>query len=554
MSLAPSAPPRGARSDQAVELPRAGASADAACRSRLLSCTVLAVVAAATLLTQCRLVGFQPGHHGWVTAHGLAIISNATADSGWLGYTARLRSASGEASYYYFDRYPVVFSAAMHSLLQFAGEPGADQIFLARQLMNLIFLATLVAGYLLVRLLIADRLAALAATLLCFSGYYCIYYKDMVHFDQPAVLGFVVLLYAVSWQFVRGRSRWVYAAGLFAVLLGRGYASFAILAVWIGIDLLGVLRERPRENLLAGVLRSDAVRVSCVCFIVATSALAYNIATESRITGAAWYETSIVSSAQRRLGFEASFDRQIADDLTWGRFAERQIKQLARSVTPYAVSREAGMSKTVRRVIQFVLAGTLVYLLVNTWRTADPQRQKIFALLVLSGFVWMIPMRRLTYFHDYTTLYYLGLSLALFAALAGRVAARRAPSLLAAALVVFALSLVLVRQDENSVARQVNPTTRDFDRIRPLLADTDAVCVAGGPFSLSPEVRYDVAYYVSPLWLSALAVEPYVLTRNRDHAGQNLTPENSEVFLFRQSSRGLAASGQTRQATLIGAQ
>jgi hypothetical protein len=162
------------------------------------------VLALVVFLGQNRVVGMepgynelQPGHHGWVTSHTLAIISHASWPNRFVGNALAIADENGRVDYDYFDRTPVFFSAGMHALLSLWPRL-STKVFLAKQVMNGIFLLTLAASFGLVRTLTGRSFPALAATLLAASSRYLLFYKDMVHFDQPALLGSVLLLYGIA--------------------------------------------------------------------------------------------------------------------------------------------------------------------------------------------------------------------------------------------------------------------------------------------------------------------------------------------------------------------
>ena len=167
----------------------------------ILPFLVLTGVAILVFVSQNRVVGFepgynelQPGHHGAVSSRTLAIINHATPANGFVGYVFQTIDENGRKDYDYFDRYPVFFSAGMHILLSLKSKL-STQIYLARQAMNGIFILTLVAAYLLASRLVKHWAIGLAAVLFSVSSQYLLFYKDMVHFDQPALLGFVFLMY-----------------------------------------------------------------------------------------------------------------------------------------------------------------------------------------------------------------------------------------------------------------------------------------------------------------------------------------------------------------------
>src|SRR5436190_449155 len=83
--------------------------------SRALAVAAFAAALAFVFASQTPDAGFRAGHRGWVSAHTLAIAEKASARNGFVGYAVSLATASTR-DLYYFDRYPVLFSAALREL------------------------------------------------------------------------------------------------------------------------------------------------------------------------------------------------------------------------------------------------------------------------------------------------------------------------------------------------------------------------------------------------------------------------------------------------------
>ena len=140
--------------------------------SQILPVIILLIVSMATFTLQNRIVGlepgyddFQPKHHGWVTANTLAIISKATPEHYFVGYALAFKDDQNQVQYEYFDRYPVFFSALLNRVLSLSDNL-ADQLYLAKQIMNFIFLATFIMAFLIVDKLIQNKIVCI---LVCLS-------------------------------------------------------------------------------------------------------------------------------------------------------------------------------------------------------------------------------------------------------------------------------------------------------------------------------------------------------------------------------------------------
>jgi hypothetical protein len=216
----------------------------------LILCLLIFTTAAVmTFVMQNQIVGFERGyneyaskHHGSVSSRGLAIISQATPENGFVGYAIRHKDDQNNLVYDYFDRYPVFFSAAFNRILALRPKL-SSKIYLAKQVMNLIFVATLAVAFLLCDKLIKNKPLAIFAVLIAFSNPYLLFYKDMVHFDQPALFGFLLLTYAIALYKLEGLKYPLVIATIIAVGLGRGYASYAVLGLWLAIEAWLILRS-----------------------------------------------------------------------------------------------------------------------------------------------------------------------------------------------------------------------------------------------------------------------------------------------------------------------
>jgi hypothetical protein len=533
------------------------------------------VVAIATVFaTQRRNAGFATGHHGWVSAHGLAIAAKAVPAAGFLGHSMRVEGRKGAVVLDYFDRYPVFFSALAHQVLAL-GDPDLEtRILRARHLMNAVFGATMLAVYALLRLVGWLPGTALAATLLAFSGTYLLAYKDMFHFDQPALLGMVLVWIGIAKYERDGRRGLLYALALLAVCLGRGAASLGALAAWLLLQLVGALRDRLRGSdatpLALRLLRLEPVRLLVVCGALVAALLAYNVAVESRQTGQPWLRTSIVGSAAKRFGLDPRFDSHYAGALAWGSVLATQGERLLIALTPAALGVQVDPTVTGPRarlgIASGVLAGILLVLaglaLVagRPGGALTPLQRTMLAILALSGPLWLLAVRRLAQFHDYTAIYDLGTVLAIDL-LALSFLPRRLTGIAAAlALALFAAGNLEVARRDGEAIRRANAETQDFERIAAALPPDARVHVDGNWETLIPGVPYALGFYLPRATVvEELRRADWVISRKRIGSG-GLTPENRALFAYPAPRRGrtprlnrsTAGGGHRRDREVLG--
>ena len=502
---------------------------------KILPFAILAGVAILILVTQNHLVGWepgynelQPGHHGAVTSRTLAIINHATPANGFVGYVFQTIDENGKKDYDYFDRYPVFFSAAMHTLLSVKSKL-STQIYLAKQAMNGIFILTLVAAYLLVQRLVKHWAIGLAAVLLAVSSQYLLFYKDMVHYDQPALLGMIFLMYVIAIHMRRPNRLLLYGTALVVVAMGRGYASIFVMGIWFLLEAGQILVEKGPSFLekVRLILKHDSLWVTVISVVWAASLLGYNVATEANKRQIPFSQTSIVQSAENRLSLDESFNEQYAGILDWNQFLPNQVTRLVRWAFP--VWDYNGATWLNALIVVAMLAVTIAYGL-----RSDAIDRKTLALMSLSGVVWLFFMRNLSAFHDYTTMYYLGFILAFYASLFSllRIPPKFAVVLLIGALAIFAFRNQKTQDLHYQIGSPYNDYTYDIMRIREQIPAEDATIYL--PEGLkTATTSAAMAYYLPGAFLAPEDRAEYVISTDKEFLPQTLTPDNVHLFLFK---------------------
>jgi hypothetical protein len=316
--------------------------------------------------------------------------------------------------------------------------------------------------------------------------------------------------------------------------MGRGYASFAVLLVWLVTEAVLKLRGSQLDWHARGaaLIRLPAFRACVLGFGLGAILLSYNIGVESWRTGVPPIQTSILQSAEQRLGFDPAFNAAYADVIPWSRFLPDQLDRLVRWSVPL---RRAG-SETLPNLA--ILAGALAVIGFQ-FRRWDRERRIVALLLAVPGVVWMILMRNMSAPHDYTSMYYLGVPLLFYASVASLLQVARRPvlawGLLAGALLLFftanrntqALHRRLERGSEVNVS--LSQYTWDMMEIRKAIpADGATVALTRG----FPNAPYGFGFYLPEHSLGSMDVAEFVISTDADPLEENLTPDNRRLFLF----------------------
>jgi hypothetical protein len=462
--------------------------------------------------------GFRKGHRGWVASHALAIIEKASPANGFVGYAIGFVDQKGIPSYYYFDRYPFFFSATMRVALNIFDLSLKNKIYVARQMMNLIYVLTLIAAALLLIELEFTPAIAVAVATLAGSGFYLVEYRDMVHFDQPALLGCIVLMRAIARWYRSKKTRVVTVAVVFAVCMGRGYASFPVLGIWWITEVIHIIytnfRSAPKRILLGVPTRACLLSIA-----VAASCLSYNVLTEAKLQEEPISEVGIVKSALKRTSFDDRFNRKHKKRLTWERAIVVNRLRAVEGLPPAFLQKwikEHSPSKYWWFLGVALVIGTFIV-------TRRPTHRITFLVMSLSGLTWLLLMKGLSLFHDYTAMYFLGLYVTFYAAILSLTPKR--VQVLAAVLACACLVNTTYKKNRRLKGQSAKSekVTEDFQRIAAHLNPGDYIAVD----------PYAIGFYLPEQIV--LKEEPGTLyvTRNKEHKGTNLTPENRKIFLFR---------------------
>ncbi len=120
------------------------------------------------------------GYHWELTGDHMTMALNMSREHGFLGFRHLTRTGDGDLDYKPYNRFPVLG----YALIKLATLPFPDDFSAreaaARTLMLVLFAAAAALAYLALCKLTGSRWTALAATLLAFSSYYALFYRDMV--------------------------------------------------------------------------------------------------------------------------------------------------------------------------------------------------------------------------------------------------------------------------------------------------------------------------------------------------------------------------------------
>ena len=255
--------------------------------------------------------------------------------------------------------------------------------------MNFIFLGTLILAFLIVDKLIKNKPLSLAIVLLVFSNPYLLWYKDMVHFDQPALFGFLLLIYALALYKFDGLKAPLYISTFVAIGLGRGYASYSILILWLTFEAFMILKTREVDikEKIKSIFKHPAFFLLIIAVAWGGSLLTYNVIVEAHTRNVSIVQTSILQSARYRLSLNPKFNQENEGVINLPSFAESQVNRIIQWSFPVKEMPLGFWGNLLLLGIMLVVIGIII------WRQTM-ERRMIYLILMLSGFVWLIPLTK----------------------------------------------------------------------------------------------------------------------------------------------------------------
>ena len=335
-------------------------------------------------------------------------------ENNFLGYS-KLIVSSNEVEPVYFDRYPVLFSGLSHLILSPFWDDLSSYVYMARQWMNLIYIFSIFLIGRIIFKLEKDPLKRFQSLIFVSSSSLLLKYKDMIHFDQPAIVGCLLVLNGVVDYNFENKKKFLFWGALLGPLLGRGYAVIFFLASWFLVEFFYSRYIEKKWSF-------KSIKVPFLFILLSlplpTISLVTNVLSEANIRHVSWDETSIVISAKHRLGWMQYKNIEGAKKVKWGSYILNQFQRTLDFLTPYAIHaiHQKDYKKPVRHylslipklVFQLFLIWLIFKFLKNYWSQKEERFRKTELFIAGSGVLWLVVMKNLAAFHEYVILYMIG--------------------------------------------------------------------------------------------------------------------------------------------------
>ncbi len=499
---------------------------------------------------------YRLGLHSGVSANHLSVAANLSPEHNFLLFYHQTLDEEGAPDYVPYSRFPIGGYALIKLVTLPFGNDFSAQLYAVRMMFLLFFAGSAALAYLSLRRLTDNRWIALAAALLAFSSYYLLYYNDMTATENGLSLFGVLLTFHGMVLFVQeGRFRQLLVKACIALLLG--WHVYALLLPFI---VLGIVIELNRARLsvppsLAGQIKSCAaallfsryLTLGVVTLLFGMAVLAFNLGTEYRAFDGEVPLTELptVKSITYRVGADEGFSERYAETLEWGNFLPNQFYRITGATLPFIINpfdHDIWGYDDYRGVIVGALASGLAVI-----GLLFARRRMLLATLLIAGFCWALLMRNNTAFHDFESVFYIGVPLVLFSIgllrLRGLFGGHLIVGLSAAALLVFVLSsfqMGRVGHDRQASEFQ-EAVVADFEHIRTIAEPGQSVSVPQPVWGLLDSYQFARARAL-PYYLAGRVIGTprdsfaydFLISRQRVDVPALLTPENRQIFLYRQ--------------------
>ena len=525
---------------------------------------------------------YRPGgHHDSGTAQVLTLAENLSPEHGFVRFYGLELDEDGQpAPAHFYNRFPIGGYALIKLAILPFGDDLSAKILAGRMLMLAFFGAAAVLAYLALARITASRWIACAATALALSTRFCLYYSDMVSVEVSVDLFAVMLVFHALTIYVQeGRFRQLLAKTCVALLLG--WHVYALLLPFIVFSLAVEMfrthaqaRRAPlpaRVRRLAGVLfLGRPTALGAVALAFGSLVLGLQLISEwaSQSGAAPSNEFSTFESMLVRTGIDSSSfaHPQISQKLAWPNFLEDQLQALGSAVLPFAIpgyasalpsgrsfALQLGGYSNAEAMFEGMSLVAIVALAICFVGLRFAREKLLLATLTVFGFVWSLPMRHSTAFHEFERVFYVGVPLTLFSLALLYLRRLSGEPLMARFAGVALLAFVYSSWQMSRVAYDVEQadldreTLADFQAIRGLTHGgvTGIVSKEGFGTSKTGHVPNALRYYLNsrvlvpegyPFELSVdqqkFNAIDFFLTDERDPVAKTLTPENRRFFLY----------------------
>ncbi len=197
---------------------------------------------------------------------------------------------------------------------------------------------------------------------------------------------------------------------------------------------------------------------------------------------------------------------------------------------PFATVLPVDPTAIMYSALMTLVTGLMLTHKIFRWK-ADPIRNApILIIFILSGLLWAVVMRHFVAFHNFQSIYYIGLPIAIFTLLGSYLNPKVAKITAVAGALLFIVNVRTTNQLKDLLAANVNERTQEFQAIDNHLPAQSTVFIDGDRSQLGIGF-HAVDYYLIQTYLASPAIADYIISANPLYNQFRLT-NNPHVNLF----------------------
>ncbi len=490
---------------------------------------MLTLTAVLVVLLQCNNLGFSPNHHGNLSSHGLALAKNFDWNKTGLSLFYRKKIVGEDTVYDAYNRFPM-FPFILTGAVIREFEPNlAEQIYVARELMDIFFILSLILAYLTVAGLTGNKLLGLVVVLTAFSSVPLLYYNDMIFNDVPALFGFWLVLYGI--YIAQTRRLKPYEIVILAILpICAGWQPYSVLGIWVLFETGEHILARSKLSLKqrgVAILKSPSLIVTLIAVFWGTLTLAIQLISEWRVVGGAFTSIPSLDSAMFRLGMDPLRDySRYSSLLGWGHYLIAQARQLGLMLLSFGGFSTWHVNSTVPALLFFVILAHSFVSYIRKRTSFD----KVRLIMLCSALPWMILMKDFVAIHDFQSIFYVGIIVSVFMSLIHKMDHTAMKFLLINAAVLFVVCLHLSNTLKLHESLDGTQATFQFQHIYDKLPKGSKVYV-------DPSIQqgilgsHSVDFYLTGSYFTNRSEANYIVTDDAHFSGKKLT-SNPVINLY----------------------
>ena len=497
--------------------------------------TILIFVSLAVLFLENNNISFQQGHHGFLSSHGITLAKNISMENHLLMFHNISIDSQGTQIYNAYNRFPITsFLILKISMLPFENNLEME-VLAARYTMILFYLGSILLAYLTMQILFKNKLLAISVVLMAFSSVYIQYYNDMIFNDTPTLFGlFLVLHGMVVYNNDNSKFKQLLVKSIIGISLG--WQVYTLLLLYIIYLMFRDFRSEGWGQ-SKKILSSNYFKLGLFTLIFGSVVLYAQLMNESKMTNQPLSKTNTVSSMKTRMGVNSEFDKKYANVLTFNKTVSMQFQRVMIMSTPTYIHQHFK-----KHIDSYFILLTLLFIMSTLVQYKGYKNEyNILIIFALSGFVWGFGMNHFTAFHDFQSIYYIGVPILIYGSIFSFIYNKFKQNNIALIILLFLSMLTFVNAtyvfnlSKDQLSNRTNFITKDMQVIKDKVGEKNKICADGNVHKICGG-QHACAFYLSGSYLQRSFDQAgcdFVISNNRKYNNRPLTQRNKGIFLFK---------------------